>query len=328
MKAFAYYNAKDVKDAVTVLGGGGGGSLAIAGGTDLLGEMKNGYVSPGRVVNLKSIKGLDRIRSGGDGLRIGALVKLAALAGDKNVRETYTGLAQAAESVGSPQLRNMGTLGGNICQRPRCWYYRGKEYNCIRKGGGTCFAVSGRNKYHCVIGGGPCFIVHPSDTAVMLKAMGASVTIQGKSGQRDVKLDDFFVLPTADPIFENILQPGEIITEIKVPKPAAGEASCYLKFKERGSRDFALVSAGVVMVMNGDTCTRASIVLGGVSPAPYRATGAEAALSGKLVTAASVTAAGDAALAGADPMDENAYKLDLAATMIKRAVLRASDVDV
>ncbi len=327
MKAFAYYNPKDIDDALSVLGNSGG-SLAIAGGTDLLGEMKNGYVAPERVVNLKALKGLDRIRSGGDGLKLGPLVKLSTIAADKNIRKDYAALAQAAESVGSPQLRNMGTLAGNICQRPRCWYYRGEEYNCIRKGGGTCFAVSGRSKYHCIIEGGPCFIVHPSDTAVALRAMDASVTIQGKKGSRDVKLDDFFVLPTVDSMVENILKPGELITGVKVPKPPVGSGSCYIKFKERGSRDFALVSAGVVMVMSGDTCTKASIVLGGVSPAPFRASAAEAELTGKRLTASSLKAACSAALADADPLDENAFKIDLAVTMIKRAVLRASGVDI
>ncbi len=328
MKAFAYYNPKDIGDAVSALGSRDGGSLAIAGGTDLLGEIKNGYVAPERVVNLKAIKGLDRIRSGGSGLRLGPLVKLSAIAADKKIRKDYPALAQAAESVGSPQLRNMGTLGGNICQRPRCWYYRGEEYDCIRKGGGTCFAVGGRNKYHCIIEGGPCFIVHPSDVAVALRALDASVTVQGAKGSRDVSLDEFFVLPTVDSMVENILKPGEIITEVKVPKPSAEAGSCFMKFKERGSRDFALVSAGVVIAMNGDTCTTASIVLGGVSPAPFRAVGAEAELTGKRLTAASLGAACDAALADADPLDENAYKIDLAATMIKRAVLRASGVDI
>ncbi len=327
MKAFAYYNPKDIDDALSVLGGGGE-NLAIAGGTDLLGEMKCGYVSAERVVNLKAVKGLNRIRSGGGGLRLGPLVKLGAIATDKKIRGEYAALAQSAESVGSPQLRNMGTLGGNICQRPRCWYYRGEEYNCIRKGGGTCFAVSGRNKYHCVIGGGPCFIVHPSDVAVALRALDASVTIQGKKGSRDVKLDDFFVLPEVDSMAENILKPGELITEVKVPRPVAGSGSCYIKFKERGSRDFALVSAGVVLAMNGDACARVSIVLGGVSPVPFRAEAAEAELTGKRLSAASLKAACDAALADAEPLEENAYKIDLAATMIKRAVLRASGVDI
>jgi xanthine dehydrogenase YagS FAD-binding subunit len=328
MKAFAYYNPKDIADAVGVLGAREGGSFAIAGGTDLLGEIKNGYVAPERVVNLKAIKGLDRISSGGSGLKLGPLVKLSTIAADRKIRKDYPALAQSAESVGSPQLRNMGTLGGNICQRPRCWYYRGEEYNCIRKGGGTCFAVGGRNKYHCIIEGGPCFIVHPSDVAVALRALDASVTVQGAKGSREVKLDDFFVLPTMDSLVENILKPGELITEVKVPRPVAGSGNCYLKFKERGSRDFALVSAGVVIAMNGDTCTKASIVLGGVSPAPFRAVAAEAELAGKRLTAASLKTACDAALADADPLDENAYKIDLTATMIKRAVLRASGVDI
>src|SRR4030042_1466034 len=180
MKAFAYYNASDIKDALNALSGGSGLSLALAGGTDLLGEIKNRYVAPERLVNLKSVKGLDRISfSGSGGLSLGPLATLAEIAQNKTIRQNYPRLAQAAESVGTPQLRNMGTIGGNLCQRPRCWYYRGEEYPCIRKGHGTCFAVSGRNKYHCILQGGPCFIVHPSDTAPMLMALGASVSISG-----------------------------------------------------------------------------------------------------------------------------------------------------
>jgi len=326
MKAFVYYNPKDLADAAGALIQDG--SKLIAGGTDLLGEMKNRYVAPERVVNLKSVSGLDRIRSSGSGLRIGALAKLTDIAGHPGIQKSHPGLAQAAESVGSPQLRNVGTLGGNLCQRPRCWYYRGEEYPCIRKGGGTCFAVHGRNKYHCVINGGPCFIVHPSDTAPMLMALGASVTIQGRAGQRELKLDDFFVLPEDDSMAENVLKPGEFITEIMVPALAAKAKSIYLKFKERGSRDFALASAGVVLELDGTTCRKASIVLGGVAPAPYRATAAEKALTGKPLNGQTVQAAAQAALAEAQPMTENEYKVGLARTILKRAVLRAAGVDV
>ncbi|HLA39617.1 MAG TPA: xanthine dehydrogenase family protein subunit M [Candidatus Glassbacteria bacterium] len=326
MRAFTYYNPKDLADAARTLGRSG--SMLIAGGTDLLGEMKNRYVRPERLVNLKAVTGLDRIASGGSGLKIGALVKLADIAAHAGIQKSHPGLAEAAASVGSPQLRNVGTLGGNLCQRPRCWYYRGEEYPCIRKGGGVCYAVSGRNKYHCVINGGPCFIVHPSDAAVMLMALGASVTIQGSGGQRELKLDDFFILPEVDSMFENVLKPGEIITEVKVPAQAKNAKSEYVKFKERGSRDFALASAGVLLELDGTTCRKASIVLGGVAPAPYRAVAAEQAIAGKTISQESVQAAAEADLTEARPMTENAYKVGLARAVIKKAVLRAVGMEM
>lgn len=329
MKAFAYYNAKDLDDAVAVLSNGGGQSKALAGGTDLLGEIKNRYLKPDRLVNLKSIRGLDRISySGSGGLKIGPLANLTEIAQDKTIRKRYPGLAEAAESVGSPQLRNMGTIGGNICQRPRCWYYRGEEYPCIRKFGGTCFAVSGRNKYHCIFNGGPCFIVHPSDIAPMLMAYRAGLTVKGKSGEKQVAMDDFFLLPEDDSTRENILQAGELIAGISVPPQPSNAAGCFLKFKERESRDFALVSAAVVLELDGQTCKRASIVLGGVSPAPHRAAEAEQILNGKAITGELVEKAAAAALADASPMDENEYKIPLTKTILKRAVLRAAGVGV
>jgi len=329
MKVFSYYNARDIQDATAVLGDSGRDSRALAGGTDLLGEIKNRYISPDRLVNLKSIKGLDRIKySSKDGLTLGALVTLDEIAGNRQVRSRYPALAEAAESIGSPQLRNVGTIGGNLCQRPRCWYYRGEEYPCLRKGGGECYAVSGRSKYHCIIDGGPCFIVHPSDTAPVLMAYGARLTVSSAGGTRELGLDDFFILPAVDATRENILEPGEIITEIKVPAPSESRKGCYLKFRERESRDFALVGAAAVLEMEGGICRRASIVLSGVSPAPHRAAAAEKALSGQRLDLAAVVKAAEAALADAEPLDENGYKVQLAKTILKRAVLRAAGIEV
>ncbi len=327
MKAFKYYNAQDLKDAVAVLSKPGD-SRVLAGGTDILGDMKTRNTSPERLVNLKSIQGLDSISAGSAGLKLGALARLGDIAANATVKAKYTGLAEAAESVGSPQLRNMGTLGGNLCQRPRCWYYRGPEYNCVRKGGGICYAVSGRNKYHCILNGGPCFIVHPSDVAPMLMALGASVTIASAKGTREVKLDDFFVLPETDPTVETVLAKGEVLTGVTVPAPAAGQKSHYLKFKERESRDFTLVGAAVVLDMAGHTVRKASLVLSGVSPAPYRAVEAEKVLSGKELTGGLLEQAAEAALKDAAALEENEYKIQLAKTILKRAVLRTAGVEV
>lgn len=327
MKAFKYYNAQDLKDAVAVLAREED-SRILAGGTDMLGEMKNRYVAPERLVNLKTVKGLDGISFGTQGLAIGALTRLNDIASNATVKNKYPGLAEAADSVGSPQLRNMGTLGGNLCQRPRCWYYRGREYNCVRKGGGTCFAVSGRNKYHCILNGGPCFMVHPSDVAPMLMALGASVTVAGPGGTRELKLDDFFVLPETDPMVETVLKKGEVLTRVTVPAPPAGQKSHYLKFKERESRDFALVGAAVVLEMTGNLVKRASLVLSGVSPAPYRAVESEKMLTGRELTGELLEQAAEAAVKDAAPLEENEYKVQLSKTIFKRAVLRAAGVEV
>ncbi len=329
MKAFTYYNAKNVQDAVAALGDSGRDNRPLAGGTDLLGEIKNRYVSPDRLVNLKYIKGLDRIRySGRDGLTLGALTTLTEIAQNKRIRSVYPALAEAAESVGSPQLRNMGTIGGNLCQRPRCWYYRSKELTCLKKGGNECYAVSGRNKYHCIIDGGPCFIVHPSDIAPALMAYGAGVTVASAKGERKVGLDDFYILPVNDTVRETILEPGEIVTEITVPAPSGNLKSCYLKFKERQSRDFALVGAAAALEMEGGLCRKASIVLSGVSPVPHRSVAAEKALGGSSLNQAVVEKAAEAAVAGAEPLDENGYKVQLAKTILKRAVLRAAGIEL
>ena len=329
MKAFTYYNAKNVQDAVEALGNSGRDNRPLAGGTDLLGEIKNRYVSPDRLVNLKYIKGLDRIRySGRDGLTLGALTTLTEIAQNKRILSLYPALAEAAESVGSPQLRNMGTIGGNLCQRPRCWYYRSKELTCLKKGGNECYAVSGRNKYHCIIDGGPCFIVHPSDMAPALMAYGAGVTVASAKGERKVGLDDFFILPVNDTTRETILEPGEIVTGINVPAPSGNLKSCYFKFKERQSRDFALAGAAVVLEMDGGLCRKASIVLSGVSPVPHRSVAAEKALSGSSLNQAVVEKAAEAAVANAEPLDENGYKVQLAKTILKRAVLQAAGIEL
>ena len=329
MSKFSYYNAAGVKDALAVLADNTRKAYALSAGTDLLGEIKNDIISPDVVVNLKSIAELSGIEyTPGKGITIGATTTLTEIAENEEVRKRYPGLAEAALSVGSPQIRNVGTLGGNLCQRPRCWYYRGDEYPCIRKGGSTCFAVDGRNKYHAIIGGGPCFIVHPSDVAPMLMALKAEVEITSTSGSRRVSLDDFFILPETDSMKENILVPGEIITKVIVPEVLGASTSCYLKFKERESRDFALVGAAVALEMDGDACKDISLVLSGVCPAPYRAEAAEKQLKGSQITLDLVENASKAALADAMPLSENEYKVQLAGTILKRAVLRAAGVKI
>src|SRR5438552_3446395 len=243
MKAFEWINAGSVGEAVQLLSTAGPSqdmdeaSRPSAGGQDLLTTMKDYLTRPTRIVNLKSIRGLDRIEGDGKkGLTIGALVTLNQMETHPVIQASFPGLAEAAHSIASPQIRNLGTVGGNLCQRPRCWYYRLENYQCLKKGGPVCYAATGENKYNAILGGGPSFVVHPSDLAPMLVALGASVTIAGPGGKREMPLEKFFTLPgKGDLRHENVLNDGEIVTELHVPASPLAARSTYLKFKERES---------------------------------------------------------------------------------------------
>jgi xanthine dehydrogenase YagS FAD-binding subunit len=292
-----------------------------AGGTDLLGCLRDEVFAADKVVSisgLDELKGIARTNDGG--LRIGALTTISEIAGSEEVATGFPGLAQAAREVASPQLRNQGTLGGNLCQRPRCWYYRG-EFHCAKKGGDTCYAAEGENRYHAIFGGDPCYIVHPSDTAPMLVALGASAKIAGPGAERTVPLEDFFVLPDEDLYKENVLRPGEMVTEIVVPPPDSGLVSSYRKARERGSWDFALASVALALRMSGQRIEAARVVLGGVAPKPWRSTGAEAALAGKQLDAATALAAAAAAVADAQPLEQNGYKVLLVQGIVEESLL-------
>lgn len=319
MKNFRYQKASTVKEALAQLKAAGGAAKLMAGGTDLLGEMKDGIARPDRLIHLR-IPQLNYILADSKGLRIGALTPLNAIVAHPHIKERYAALAQAAGEVGSPQLRHMGTLGGNLCQRPRCWYYRG-EFPCLKKGGETCYAVAGQNKYHAILGGGPCFIVHPSDTAPALMALEASVRIIGPRGERVVPLTDFFIAPTKDSSREHILRPEEILTEILIPPLPEESRSLYLKARERRCWDFALASVALVQVMKGGEHQGTRIVLGGVAPFPYRVLKTEGALKGKRIDEALAAQAGRLAVFGARPLSQNAYKVELTQTLVRRAIL-------
>jgi xanthine dehydrogenase YagS FAD-binding subunit len=329
MRAFEYVKPATVADAVRELGRSWADAKILAGGIDLLGELKEGIIAPQRIVNIKGISGLRYIRfSEKEGLRLGALVTLEEIETHQVIRQRYTALAEAAHSVGTPQIRNVGTIGGNLCQRPRCWYYRDEHTKCLKKGGPMCFAYNGENKYHAILGGGPCYIVHPSDCAPALIAFGASVTVVSPRGQRTVPLEEFFVLPSRRLDHETILEPDEIVTEIQVPAPAPNTRSTYLKFKERDSHDFAIVGAAVVMRLKGKVCEDVRIVLSGVAPIPWRSPEAEAVLKGKAITPELAEQAGKAAVAKAQPLSQNAYKVPLTQAIVKQAVLRAAGLSV
>ncbi|MDT7894470.1 MAG: xanthine dehydrogenase family protein subunit M [Armatimonadota bacterium] len=329
MRAFEYVKPATVADAVGELGRSWADAKILAGGIDLLGELKEGIIAPQRIVNIKGISGLRYIRfSEKEGLRLGALVTLEEIETHQVIRQRYTALAEAAHSVGTPQIRNVGTIGGNLCQRPRCWYYRDEHTKCLKKGGPMCFAYNGENKYHAILGGGPCYIVHPSDCAPALIAFRASVTVVSPRGQRTVPLEEFFVLPSRRLDHETILEPDEIVTEIWVPTPAPNTRSTYLKFKERDSHDFAIVGAAVVMRLKGKVCEDVRIVLSGVAPIPWRSPEAEAVLKGKAITPELAEQAGKAAVAKAQPLSQNAYKVPLTQAIVKQAILRAAGLSV
>jgi xanthine dehydrogenase YagS FAD-binding subunit len=329
MRAFEYVKPATVADAVRELGRSWADAKILAGGIDLLGELKEGIIAPQRIVNIKGISGLRYIRfSEKEGLRLGALVTLEEIETHQVIRQRYTALAEAAHSVGTPQIRNVGTIGGNLCQRPRCWYYRDEHTKCLKKGGPMCFAYNGENKYHAILGGGPCYIVHPSDCAPALIAFRASVTVVSPRGQRTVPLEEFFVLPSRRLDHETILEPDEIVTEIQVPAPAPNTRSTYLKFKERDSHDFAIVGAAVVMRLRGKVCEDVRIVLSGVAPIPWRSPEAEAVLKGKAITPELAEQAGKAAVAKAQPLSQNAYKVPLTQAIVKQAILRVAGLSV
>ena len=285
MKAFDLLNPASLEEAAKLLPKeeGDESTRLLAGGQDLLPELKNHLVEPERVVNLKHVPGLDRIEWGADGsLTIGALVTIQDLAEDKQVAARMALLSEAAVSVGSPQIRSMATVGGNLNQRPRCWYYRNEYTYCLKKGGDECFSYEGRNKYNAVLGGGPSYIVHPSDLAPALVALGAEVELIGPDGTRSVALEQFFTLSSEGNVLrETVLAPNEIVSRVQVPAPAAGMKSTYLKFKERGSYDFALSAVALCVWMEGGKISNARLVLGAVAPKPWRSTRAEEALVGK-----------------------------------------------
>jgi xanthine dehydrogenase YagS FAD-binding subunit len=296
------------------------GSVYKAGGIDLVDHLKEHLVEPPRVVDLKTIPGLDKVTVAGDGsLRIGTLVTLAKVAAHPTIVKTYPALARACGSAASPQVRNVATIGGNVLQRPRCWYYRLESYKCVKKGGDVCFAVAGENRYHVIFGGGPAFPTHPSNAAVPLVAYGASFVLDGAKGPRTVAAGDFFVLPEKDPTRENVLEPGEVLLEIRVP-PAKGWRSAYYEVRERADFDWPLVDVAVALKVEGGVVRDARVVLGQVATIPWRSAAAEKALVGKPVGPASAEAAGKAAAFGAEPMSDNAYKVDLVTTLVRRTV--------
>jgi xanthine dehydrogenase YagS FAD-binding subunit len=322
VKAFAYVNAANEKEALAALGPQRGRILPLAGGQDLLALMKEYVLQPEQVVNVKGLDGTFAATPDG-GLRIGAAVRLADLAVHTRTREIYPALAEAAEGAGTPQIRNAGTVGGNLCQRPRCWYFRNEEFNCLKKGGPTCFAVDGENQHHAIFGDGPCHIVHASSLAVPLLAYGARFRIAGGGADREVPAAEFFLMPDRKMFGENILEPNQLVTHVVLP-PLGNVSSGHYEVRYRQSHDWPIAFATAVLVLDGQLIRSARIVMGAVAPVPWRSETAEQALTGQRVSEEAAHKAADAAVADAQPMTGNSYKVQVAKTAVKRAILKAA----
>ena len=312
---FNYLRPTTVNEALAILNDRP--AVIHGGGTDLLGCLREGVFDADTLVSLSSIGELKGIRQAKDGgLRIGALTSIAEIATSKRAATAYSTLAEAASEVASPQLRNQGTIAGNLCQKPRCWYYRG-HFDCLRKGGDKCYAYEGENQYHCIFGGDMCYIVHPSDTAPALAALGAVCRISGPASSRSVAVEAFHVSPTEDPQRETVLAPDEILTEIVVPAPAPGLRSSYRKVRTRGAWDFALAGVALAIAFDGESVRSARIFLSGAAPVPWRAKAAEEVIVGTTLDNATIEKAAAATVAGAEPLAHNGYKVALFEGLMK-----------
>jgi xanthine dehydrogenase YagS FAD-binding subunit len=326
VKPFAYVNAANEKEAVAALGPDRGRFLPLAGGMDLLALMKDYVATPERLVNVKNLDS-GVVRTSDGGLKIGAAVTIDDLANHADVRRLYPALVQAAEHVGTPQIRYAGTVGGNLNQRPRCWYFRNEEFDCLKKGGSRCFAKDGENQYHAIFGAGPCHIIHPSSLAVPAVALGAKFRIVGPAGEREVAAADYFVTPDKNMFGETVLRPNELLTHVTLPAPGNAKTATY-EVRYKLSHDWPLAAATVVLDMEGNIVRAARIVMGAVAPIPWRARAAEAALVGKTLSELTAMAAADAAVEGATPMSQNSYKVQIARTAVKRAIMQAAGMKV
>jgi xanthine dehydrogenase YagS FAD-binding subunit len=329
MKAFELYEPASVAEAMQTLTQLGPRAKILGGGSDLVGGIMKDWVTgkgmplPEALIDLTTVPGLDQINVGAIGARIGATTTLTDIAEHQDLQQQYPLLTQATLTIASPLIRNFGTLGGNINQRPRCWFFRGEGFNCYKKGGDFCFAVTGDNRYHAIIGGELCYIVHPSDTSTALLALNASARLSGSGGERTVAFDNYFHGPREDVLTENVLKPEEIMLEVQIPRPAAGTKMGWTKIKDRQVYDFAISSVAVAFTVDGSgVWQNGRVVLGGVAPVPYRATVVEDALKGKDVRATAKAAAAQIRTV-ARPMSLNGYKIDLVQGIIERTLIQA-----
>ena len=325
MKSFELYDARTVQEAVSMLDKFGPTSKIVAGGSDLVtGVMKDwvagkGMPYPEKLIDVTTIPEMVGIKVAGNAVTIGAATTLTSIEESDVLKQSWPLLADALRSVAAPLIRNFATLGGNINQRPRCWFFRGENFNCYKKGGDFCFAVTGDNRFHAVIGGELCYIVHPSDAATALLALNASATVAGPAGQRSVAFDNYFAGPREDVLRENVLKANELLVNVTVPALAPNTKTAWFKLKDRQVYDFAVVSVAAVVTQENGVWKDGRIVLGGVSPVPYRAKVVEDALLGKNIKD-SIHDAAARLRTVARPMSLNGYKVEVAMGLIERVV--------
>ena len=334
MNKFSWFEAKTVNEAleqvnatvseVITAKAPEGPAVFKSGGVDLLDMMKEGLVEPQKIVNIKNIEGLDNISfDQKKGLKLGANVTLAQIEAHAEIKEYYKALHQAVAHAGTPQLRNMASLGGNLAQRTRCWYFRSLDHVCLRKGAGTCFARNGENEFHAIIKNGSCSSVHSSSVATALLAFDASVEIAGTNGkQRSVSMKDFFVSPGDDSSKESILESNELITAVTLPPAGKRVKSYYIKQGARESYDWALADVAVVLEMSGRNCKNAVVALGAAAPVPMVSEAASTALKGKEINETTAAESAEASMKEATPLSKNAYKVPLFKAIVKRAILQ------
>jgi xanthine dehydrogenase YagS FAD-binding subunit len=322
MRTFTHFNARNIDEACELMERYKGKAKFNAGGTDLLSVLKGDILPeyPEVIINIKTIPELDYNREDGDVLRIGALTRLADLIKSDVLQKKYRVLTEAARTIGGPQIRNVATIGGNLCQDSRCWYYRyprhiGGPIQCLRKGNGPCLAVKGDNRYHAILNGKKCYSVCPSDMAVALTSLDAKLNIAGPKGERNIAVEDLYHSTG------NSLNNGEIVREIIIPRNRSYTKQKYVKFTLRKPIDFAIVSVACVMAVKKKACSDTRIVLGAVAPMPYRAKAAEELISGHTISEKLATKAAEKALEGAKPLSKNAYKIQIAKTLVKRAIM-------
>ncbi|MBI2821907.1 MAG: FAD binding domain-containing protein [Acidobacteria bacterium] len=330
MKNFEHFRPDRLEQALTLIQKKhqeGKRFALVGGGSDLVGMLKDGLEQPDVLIDLKGLRDLRYIRETDAGVSIGGLTTLAEIVAHPVIQSRYRALAEAAEVAASPQIRNVGTLAGNLCQRPWCWYYR-QGFECFKNGGKVCFAATGENRLHAIFGGGPSFIVHPSETAPALMALGARVTLAGSGGQRALSLNDFFVSPRQDPAKENVLQAEEILIEVNVPQVAPALRSGYLKIRERRSWDHAIASIAVALHLEGKICREAHLVLGGVAPVPWGLPRVEELLQGKTIDRELARHAGQVAVEGARPLKQNAYKVPMVRSLVEGMLMKMAEAVV
>ena len=324
MRAFEYATPKGDKQAIGLLGQNWDDAAVFAGGTELLSLMKDGIVAPKRLVNIKQVPGLDKVTFDASGMRIGAAVRLQDFADNMDVRRRYPTIANAADEAASPQIRNMATVGGNICQRPRCWWFR-NGFGLLAMQDGKSLVLQGDNRYHAILGNeGPAYFVSPSTVAPSLIAHNAKVRIMGPNGAREVAMEKFFVIPKSENDREHDLKPNELIADILVPPVPVGLKGGQYEVRQKVEFDWPLAVASVALTMSGNTVKAARVVLGAVAPVPWVSEEAAQALVGKSISEQTADAAGQAAVSKAKALSHNGYKIQLTRVAVKRAILKAA----